>query len=426
MKRILIGIPTAKYIEPETFKSIYDLEIPNDCVIDFQFFYGYNIDQVRNLIAHWAISYDYLFSVDSDIAFPKDTLKKLLNHNKDIVSGLYKQRKEDVQILEVYEKNNLGGSSNIPYEKIKDTPFLEIESCGFGCVLVKSEVFKKVGYPYFVYHSAIDHRNTISEDVDFCRKAKKLGFKIYADTTILCDHIGNKNFKISNSIPSTPKSTKSVTDSLRELSEKQLIRQEHYEYLKGLNINPKNIYDIGACVLHWTKMAKYIWPNANYIAFEAMNESEPIFIENNVEYYLNVLSKEDGKKIKFYQNTKDPGGNSYYKENEKINPKAKELYKDFVLKTTKKLDTLVKEKKIVNPDLIKIDVQGSELDILKGGMKTIKKCKHLIIETQEVDYNVGGSKKEEVFTYLKENNFKFVCEISNNGPDADYHFINLN
>lgn len=59
-------------------------------------------------------------------------------------------------------------------------------------------------------------------------------------------------------------------------------------------------------------------------------------------------------------------------------------------------------------------------------MKTIKKCKHLIIETQEVDYNVGGSKKEEVFTYLKENNFKFVCEISNNGPDADYHFINLN
>lgn len=197
MKRILIGIPTAKYIEPQTFKSIYDLEVPEGYKVDFQYFYGYNIEQVRNLIAHWAVNYDYLFSVDSDIAFEKDTLVKLLSHDKDMVSGMYIQRKPDVQILEIYEHNQFGGVSNIPYDNIKHHKgLLEIAGCGFGCVLIKSEVIRKIGYPQFVYKSAIDHRNTISEDVYFCAKALENGFKIYADTTIMCDHIGSTNYKI--------------------------------------------------------------------------------------------------------------------------------------------------------------------------------------------------------------------------------------
>ena len=175
MKRILIAIPTAKNIEASTFKAIYDLEVPEGYVTDFQYFYGYNIDQVRNLIAHWACHYDYLFSVDSDISFPKDTLKKLLAHNVDMVSGLYIQRKPGQHILEIYEANNQGGVSNIPYAAIRNIPFVEIAGCGFGCVLVKSEVIRAIGYPQFVYKSAIDHKDTISEDVYFCRKARELG-----------------------------------------------------------------------------------------------------------------------------------------------------------------------------------------------------------------------------------------------------------
>ena len=78
IRTILIAIPTDKYIHPETFKSIYDLVIPIGYKIEFQYFYGYRIDQVRNLIADWGKNYDYLFAVDSDIVFPKDTLELLL------------------------------------------------------------------------------------------------------------------------------------------------------------------------------------------------------------------------------------------------------------------------------------------------------------------------------------------------------------
>ena len=113
VKRILIAVPTAKYVEPQTFKSIYDLDVPPGYETEFQFFYGYQIDQVRNLIAEWGKRYDYLFCVDSDIVLPKDALKKMLNHNVDIVSGLYIQRKPDQKIFELFLRNDIGGYKNL-------------------------------------------------------------------------------------------------------------------------------------------------------------------------------------------------------------------------------------------------------------------------------------------------------------------------
>lgn len=193
-KKILLAIPTAKYIEVETFKSIYDLIVPEDVDITFQYFYGYTIDQIRNLIAHWAVNFDYLFSVDSDIVLPADSLVKMLNHDVDVVSGVYIQRKPGEEILEIYRKNDFGGVSNVSFKQLQPAGLHEIDGCGFGCVLVKSDIIRKIGYPQFVYHSAIDHMNTISEDVHFCREAQKHGAKLYVDSSIICKHIGSTTF----------------------------------------------------------------------------------------------------------------------------------------------------------------------------------------------------------------------------------------
>ncbi len=195
-KKILIAIPTAKNIESETFKSIYDLIVPDGYETELQFFYGYRVDQIRNLIADWAIrGFDYLFSVDSDMVFGPDTLLKLLNHDKDVVTGVYRQRREE-QVLELYESSIYGGVSHISWDSLKSQGLVEIAACGFGCALVKSEVFRRVGYPQFEYHVALDHNQTVSEDIDFCSKARNLGFKIYADTSILCKHLGSRTYEV--------------------------------------------------------------------------------------------------------------------------------------------------------------------------------------------------------------------------------------
>lgn len=192
LKRILIGIPTKDDIRAETFKSVYDLIIPEGYEADFQYFYGYAVDQVRNLIADWTINgYDYLFAVDHDITFAPDTLVKLLAHDKPIVSGIYRQRLEP-PVLEIYNTNY----QNVSMDFVNQQGLIEIGACGFGCVLVKKEVFAAVGYPQFIYHQAISHANTFSEDLDFCKKARLKGYSVWCDTTILCGHIGHHTFTI--------------------------------------------------------------------------------------------------------------------------------------------------------------------------------------------------------------------------------------
>lgn len=420
-KQILIAIPTAKYIEPETFKSIYDLIIPTGYETTFQTFYGYNVEQVRNLIADWVVKgYDYLFSVDSDITFPPHTLAQLLSHDKDVVSAVYRQRKEE-HVLELWHKNG----KNITKEELNKvtTPLLEIGGCGFGCVLVKKEVFGVIGYPQFKYHSAIDHKNTISEDAYFCNKARENGFLIHVDPKLLCGHIGSTTFN-----PEIKQSS-SLEDYLRDIRNQKLLPIPHKQYLEELyhdDVNPKVIYDIGASVLHWTDVAREVWPLARIVAFDATEECKFLYEEEGMLYHIGVLS-DSKKEVKFYNNPRAVGGNSYYRENPKWSNKADEYYSEEFseVRITETLDDVVYKRKFPYPDLIKMDVQGSELDILKGGERILRFTKHLILEIPNVDYNIGAPKKEEILNWLYERGFCVEREgFSDNGPDADWHFIN--
>jgi glycosyltransferase involved in cell wall biosynthesis len=197
-KKILIAIPTANDIKPETYKAIYDLIVPTGYETTFQYFYGYAVDQVRNLIADWVVKgdWDYLFAIDHDISFAPDTLIKLLSHDRDVVSGVYIQRFHDRHVVEVFERNESGGYTHLPWNRLKDKGLMEIGACGFGCVLVKKHVLSTIGYPQFKYHPALDHSQTFSEDLDFARKSYEKGFKIWCDTSILCDHHGSHVFKV--------------------------------------------------------------------------------------------------------------------------------------------------------------------------------------------------------------------------------------
>jgi FkbM family methyltransferase len=429
-KRILIAIPTARNIEPDTFKSIYDLTAPDNCELVLQYFFGYNVDQVRNLIADWVVKgFDYLFSVDSDIAFDPDTLVKLMAHDRDVVSGLYIQRKPGQHILEIYEPNGYGGVVNMPYGKLKGQPLVEIAGCGFGCVLVKAEVMRSIGYPQFEYHSAIDHANTISEDNDFCRKARERGFRIWADPSILCKHTGSYTFSIDTNIPAMDAAPATVDTKqfLRNLRTVYPYPASHVNYLKTLQaagFEPQVMYDIGACVLHWTDQARLIWPNAKCIAFEASDALEFMYKEAGVEYVIGVLSDVTDREVEFYQNNDAPGGNSYYRENPAVQPSAAQIYADVYKRRVKTiaLDDTVRARGWPWPDLIKMDVQGAEFDVLQGATESLMHAQHVILELQVVEYNKGAPLKDTVIAYMDTVGYDCLGLFSDNGPDGDYHF----
>lgn len=230
----------------------------------------------------------------------------------------------------------------------------------------------------------------------------------------LVSYIQNSEYKIE------------LRNHLTYLSDLFRIPENHFTYLLNLKVHgfePKVIYDIGSCVLHWTKAAKKLWPDAKYILFDAFSPAE--FLYKDYDYHVGVLSNEDDKLVKFYQNDYYPTGNSYYRE---IGCKHRDYFpKDkYIEKLSKKIDTIVKERGFPLPDFVKIDVQGAEIDIIRGGIDTFKNASRMIIELQSREYNEGAL-TNDVSLPLIENLLGFKCRdplFQNNGPDGDYGFIN--
>ena len=238
------------------------------------------------------------------------------------------------------------------------------------------------------------------------------------------------NTGISNVLLSQLTQKKTTEDNiknhLKDLSTHYSLPESHIQYLNELKQNgfePKVIYDIGSCVLHWTKEAKKLWPDATYILFDAFSQAE--FLYEGYDYHIGVLSDNDNNVVKFYQNEYLPTGNSYYREigceNGKYFPEDK-----YVEKITKKLDTIVREKGYPLPDFVKIDVQGSEVDVIKGGINTLKNANRLIVELQHTEYNLGALTCNDSLPII-ENLLDFKCTsplFTNNGCVGDYGFIN--
>lgn len=57
-------------------------------------------------------------------------------------------------------------------------------------------------------------------------------------------------------------------------------------------------------------------------------------------------------------------------------------------------------------DLIKIDVQGSELDILNGGRKTIRRSKYVLMEVSLIQYNIGAPLMDILVEKMREYEFR--------------------
>ena len=111
--------------------------------------------------------------------------------------------------------------------------------------------------------------------------------------------------------------------------------------------------------------------------------------------------------MKFFSNSST--GDSYFIEQTSF---YKENFKTIV-KETITLDEIVEKEKIPLPDFIKIDTQGSELDILKGAQKTIDYCSLIYLECPFIEYNQNAPNLSEYLNYLKSINFLplDICEV---------------
>lgn len=206
------------------------------------------------------------------------------------------------------------------------------------------------------------------------------------------------------------------------------IPQPHVDFLWRLKNEykfiPKIVYDIGACKMEWTKEATNIWAHSRYYLVDAYAPFQTLYKQSDHAYAIALLSDVSDKNVKFYENENYPSGNSYYRE-----VYFKDTFPEnrYTLKNTITLDKLVKKHGWAKPDLIKIDVQGAEMDVLKGATEIIGCVKYLIVEMQSEEYNKGAPRANETLKYIETLGFKCIAhKFSDNGPDADYCFVREN
>jgi len=142
------------------------------------------------------LKYDYLFWIDNDIVFDPEQVKILINHNQDIISGLYLMENE-TQFATVKNWDNdkfkkEGHFDFLTNNDLKVMPrIFSVSYTGFGFIAIKYGVFENMKYPFFepIYYDLGDNIVDFSmEDVSFCQKAIKNGYKIQIDKNIIVGH----------------------------------------------------------------------------------------------------------------------------------------------------------------------------------------------------------------------------------------------
>lgn len=226
-------------------------------------------------------------------------------------------------------------------------------------------------------------------------------------TSIKCDHIGSTTFSLDTH----------AEKNIEAVAAQDLLPNETVKYLESMTSKPKVIYDIGSCVLHWQRHAKRIWPNSEIYLFEANRDVKKLYDNTQQKYHLGVLTDVDNKPVKFYKDPMNLGGNSYYKENTVHYNETHAMHE-----VGETLDTVIIRNKWPLPDLMKIDVQGAEIDILKGAENCIANCTDVILEAQHVEYNHGAPRFEQVIEYMNSKGFELVSSFSRTAHDCDYHF----
>ena len=69
---------------------------------------------------------------------------------------------------------------------------------------------------------------------------------------------------------------------------------------------------------------------------------------------------------------------------------------------TNTLNNIIGDKKF---DMIKIDTQGSEIDIIRGGSSVVKQTKFVCLEISLTEYNENAPLKDEVMSFMNTQNF---------------------
>jgi len=169
-----------------------------------------------------------------------------------------------------------------------------------------------------------------------------------------------------------------------------------YERLKAFNVKLDNIIDGGCHQGNWSKRIREIYPDSNFYLIDAQDQYRQELDKIGQFYCVALGMRNEDRKFYFAQNKDKSTGSSLYKENSNI------LFDEKTI-PVKKLSDVVPDQKY---DLIKLDVQGAELEIIEGSLDLFKKTKWVQLECPIYDNNDKAPRFYNYIAYMENIGFK--------------------
>jgi FkbM family methyltransferase len=179
------------------------------------------------------------------------------------------------------------------------------------------------------------------------------------------------------------------------------------ENLHRCGFRPASVIDAGAFVGKWTQRTRSIWPDAHYLMIEPQPNKQArlrALCNGHVSLERALLGSAATAAVPFHMD--DHGNSSVLESVQNPCPVA-----DTLPMTT--LDSVVAGRQMDGPILLKADVQGYELEVLRGASETLRKVEVILLEVSTLPYNIGGPLFSDVVAFMADLHFLVydVCQF---------------
>jgi FkbM family methyltransferase len=172
-------------------------------------------------------------------------------------------------------------------------------------------------------------------------------------------------------------------------------------HLKRCGFSPNAAIDVGAYSGEWTSTLRRLFPRTRVLMIEPQEvKTEELQMlcscNSGLDLATVLLGPEVGERVGFYES--DTASSVLQDANHVCGPSK------FLPMTT--LDLLTAEKKFPPPDLIKLDVQGYEMEVLEGASQTLKSAQVVLMEVNLIPIYKDAPLVHETVRYMSDKDFR--------------------
>jgi len=180
--------------------------------------------------------------------------------------------------------------------------------------------------------------------------------------------------------------------------------------LRDAGLEAINLFDVGSSTGGWSCMMSQLFTGARFFLFDPLVGLKPNYSEGTTrtlealpgsKFFQVALSDYNGSRTMF---TDVKGFSSSLLLNSAVDE-----FKDPVSITVRRLDDFLREKDLPVPDILKMDVQGGEMVVLRGLGKRLPEIKVIQAETWFTrGYGPETPLLHEVLQFLESQGFVFL------------------